>query len=328
MKSLNGKIIYELNNFKNLLKKHQNSKFFIITDQNIINLQGSFLEDVFMEVDKEIIIVPEGEKAKTINEYEKVINKILELGVSRNDFIVAYGGGSVGDLAGFVAATILRGINYLNIPTTLLAMIDSSIGGKTGINTTKGKNLIGAFKTSTIFIHLPLLKTLPEKELINGYGEIVKTAFIKDRKLFKLLKQNNLTIELIKRVQKIKINIVKKDYYELDLRKILNFGHTFGHAIEKVSSYEIPHGVAVFQGMEIALKLGVELNISKGEDLEILKYFLNLYNLKPYQDDYEKLIKEIKYDKKESDGFVDFIFIKKQALIYRIKVDFLYELLR
>ncbi len=328
MKKNFKKIIYDVEKFKSLLKKYQNSKFFVITDQNIFNKQGSFIEEIFKGYKIEFILVIEGERVKNLNEFDKAINKIIEIGVSRTDFIVAFGGGSIGDLAGFIAATILRGINYINIPTTLLSMVDSSIGGKTGINTDKGKNLIGAFKNGFVLIHLPLLKTLPDKELVNGYGEIVKTAFIRDRKIFKLLKENKLSEELVKRTQKVKLKVIKRDYYEKDLRKILNFGHTFGHAIEKFSNYEVSHGEAIFQGMEIAFKIGIELNISKESDLKILQDLFNTYNLKSYKGNASDLIKEIKYDKKENHGFVDFIFIKKRAVIYNIKVDFLYELLR
>ncbi len=328
MKIIKNKIIFEIDKFKIKLKEFEKSKFFIITDETIYKKQGLFLEELFGGLKKEIIIVSENEQAKTLYEYEKVTSEIINLNISKNDVIVSFGGGSVGDLAGFVAGTILRGVNYLNIPTTLLAMVDSSIGGKVGINTKEGKNLLGVFKAGLVLIHLPLLNTLDEKELINGYSEIVKSAFISDRKIFDLMRDNNISEELIRKTQKVKLKITKKDYYEHNLRKILNFGHTFGHAIEKESNYKVPHGIAVFQGMEIAFKIGIELNVSKEADLKMLYNFFDRFSIKPYQGNLSRLVEDIKFDKKVTNGFIDFILIDKKAVIYSLKVDFLYELLR
>ena len=164
--------IYYNTKIESLLKAYPNSKFFLITDDNLLSLYQNFLTTTFANVDLSITTIPEGEKAKTIKEYQRVVELLIKAEIRRNDVIVAFGGGVVGDLAGFVAATILRGVTFINIPTTLLAMVDSALGGKVGINSEAGKNLIGAFKNADkIIVNEQFLKTLPQQELINGYGK-------------------------------------------------------------------------------------------------------------------------------------------------------------
>ncbi len=330
MKKLTSKIHYN-NKIKleKVLDKFKSSMFFIVTDDNLLNIYNDYLKDTFSNYNYQIITVLEKEKSKTLEEYQNLTNELLLKGITRKDIIVAFGGGSIGDLAGFVSATILRGVKFINIPTTLLAMVDSCIGGKVGINTKYGKNLIGAFKESNVvFINTNLLKTLPKSELINGYAEIVKTSFILDRKMFNYIDEEQYLEKLIKRAQKLKQSVVKKDFFEKGKRMILNFGHTFGHAIEKKSNYEISHGIAVFQGMEIALRIGIALSVTEESDLDLLYYFFDKYEIGPFKGDLLELTNLIKFDKKIVNDYVNFVLIKKNAVIYEIKVDFLYELLR
>ena len=320
--------IYYNTKIESLLKAYPNSKFFLITDDNLFSLYQNFLTTTSANVDLSITTIPEGEKAKTIKEYQRVVELLIKAEIRRNDVIVAFGGGVVGDLAGFVAATILRGVTFINIPTTLLAMVDSALGGKVGINSEAGKNLIGAFKNADkIIVNEQFLKTLPQQELINGYGEIVKAAFISDRTIFSLLTDDQPSLKLIKKVQKVKLALVKSDYFDKNKRQYLNFGHSFAHAIEKESNYQVPHGYAVFQGMEIALKIGMVLKITTPSDLRLLEKYFSLYQIKPYQKPYFKLLKYLKNDKKNTQELTTLILIKERALIKTMKEVELDELL-
>ena len=269
-----------------ILKKEVSPKNIIIISQDIIlkNYGKQLLNNLSNNNLKcEIITISNSENAKSLNEYQKVIKQLFDFKCDRSSIILALGGGVVGDLAGFVASTFMRGIKYYQIPTTLLSMVDSSIGGKTGINTKQGKNLIGSYhQPKAVFIDPYLLKSLPIEEVYSGLGEIVKYGFIYNMQFLEKINNwlddiNNFPFtKAISESCKIKAKIVSEDEMENGLRRILNFGHTIGHALEAHIGYnQIRHGEAISYGMLCAGW------ISNRND------FLNL-------DEYEKLVRIIK----------------------------------
>ena len=230
----------------------------LVTDSNVDCLYGDAAVRRIEELSGlrvERIVFPAGEKSKTLETYAELVRGFAALGLTRTDLAVALGGGVVGDLTGFAAATYMRGIDFVQVPTTLLAMVDSSIGGKTGVDMPEGKNLVGAF-------HLPretvrdtgFLKTLPEHEMKNGFAELIKTAVLFDPDLFAALSPRpslDSLSPLVERCARWKEKVVADDFREGGRRKLLNLGHTFGHAIESASDFRLSHGEAVAVGMRI-----------------------------------------------------------------------------
>ncbi len=264
-----------------------------------------------------------GEKSKNRKTKEKIEDEMLKLALGRDTCIIALGGGVVGDLAGFVAATYMRGIPYIQVPTTLLAMVDSSIGGKVGVDTRQSKNVIGAFyQPKKVIIDLNFLKTLPKNELANGLAEIIKHALIKDKDLFHFLEKNIdkiLSYDLatlkyaIKKSCEIKASIVMQDEKEKGIRRILNYGHTIGHAIEAALNYKISHGNAIAIGMSYAAKLSAKLGfLHEGSVIRqnnLLQYIglshrLSHHKLKP-----KKILEHVQYDKKIINDKINFILL-------------------
>lgn len=229
----------------------------VVTDSNVDCLYGDAfvrsLESQHRRVER--IVFPAGERSKNMETYGELVRGFASLGLTRHDVAYALGGGVVGDLTGFAAATYMRGIDFVQVPTTLLAMVDSSIGGKTGVDIPEGKNLVGAF-------HLPkhiirdtgYLKTLPEREMKNGFAEMIKTAILFDPEMFAALSPRpslDALAPLVERCAGWKEKIVSEDFREGGKRKLLNLGHTFGHAIESASDFRLSHGEAVAAGMRI-----------------------------------------------------------------------------
>ncbi len=267
-----------------------------------------------------------GKSLKTVNYY---LQKLLSKNFNRSDLIIGVGGGITGDVAGFIASIFKRGINFVNIPTTLLAQVDSAIGGKTGVNSNYGKNLIGSFYQPKLVISdTSFINSLPKKEMICGYAEILKHSIIKDQKFFDWLEKNTRAIlekkdeELtyaIKKSCEIKMYFVKQDANEKNLRMVLNFGHTFAHAIEVKNNYsnKITHGEAVLSGMILATRLSVIKKVCSSKTLKkISNIYLrnNLdYTFKKYsnQNVINKLIPYLKNDKKNNDEYINFILLKK-----------------
>jgi len=301
-------------------------KYCIITDTKVKKLYGTKLQKSLSgkKIKSSIIAFPSGEKNKNLQTYEKILEKMIKEDYKRGDCIIALGGGVVGDIAGFVAATFLRGINFVQIPTTLLAMTDSSIGGKTGVNSEYGKNLIGAFyQPKKVYIDPLLLKTLPEKEFKNGMAEVIKHACIKDKALFKYLENSSDQIKKVKSkaVTKmlymscmVKANIVKKDVKEKKLRMLLNYGHTIGHGLEKISNYEIPHGEAVAIGIHAINKLALRNQIISHKNVAAIKDLLTKYKLKttiPRKLESRKILEVVKKDKKSVGKKLNLVFVTK-----------------
>ena len=269
------------------------------------------------------------EKNKSFKKINFYLNKILSKNLNRSDLIIGIGGGITGDVAGFVASIFKRGINFINIPTTLLAQVDSAVGGKTGVNSNHGKNLIGSFYQPKLVISdTSFLDSLSKKEMICGYAEILKHSIIKDRKFFNWLKKNSNKILLkktkqltyaIKKSCEIKIYFVNKDINEKNLRMILNFGHTFAHAIEVKNNYsnKITHGEAVLSGIILASKLSSIKKVCVSQTVEEIKRIYKENNLnytyKKYlkSNEIKKLIPYLKNDKKNNDEKINFILLKK-----------------
>lgn len=298
----------------------------IISDSNVAKLHGKKLLDQFIKsgLKTHLIYFPAGEINK--NRGTKVIleNKMLKLGLARDSAIIALGGGVVGDVAGFVAATYNRGIPYIQVPTTLVACVDSSIGGKTGIDTPYGKNLIGAFhQPYGVYIDVETLATLEKKEIREGLAEIIKYGVIIDETLFRLIENQidqifsynpELLISIIKRCCEIKGSIVERDERESNLRKILNFGHTVGHAIEKIYNYKMTHGEAISIGMIIEGKIALNLGVLDRGDFERLVILLRKAGLPTRlskRPDLRMMIDTMKLDKKARDGNIEMVLPSK-----------------
>ena len=226
----------------------------------------------------ESFIFPAGEESKHIGTILDICRACAKAGLDRKSILIALGGGVTGDMTGFAAAVYMRGIPFIQIPTTLLAMVDSSVGGKTGVDIPEGKNMIGAFhQPRAVWINMEYLSTLPQKQYLCGLAEIIKTAAILDADLFALIEQNiplirkmdpEFTARMVKRCCELKAGVVSKDEKEGSLRAILNYGHTFGHAVESSSGYTMPHGEAVALGMCMASSLAEELGIMSGKEAE------------------------------------------------------------
>ena len=230
----------------------------LVTDSNVDRLYGDAAvrrleESTGLRIER--IVFPAGERSKTMETYSELVRGFAALGLTRTDFAIALGGGVVGDLAGFAAATYMRGIGIVQVPTTLLAMVDSSIGGKTGVDIPEGKNLVGAFHMpAQVLRDTSFLATLPDREMKNGFAEMIKTAILFDPDLFRALSPRPdaaALAPLVERCARWKEDVVAADFREGGRRKLLNLGHTFGHAIESASGFRLSHGEAVAVGMRI-----------------------------------------------------------------------------
>lgn len=230
----------------------------IITDDIVDKLFGGIL-DGFLENKRVVqIVLKHGEKSKNAKNYLNIINALAENGFTREDSVIALGGGVIGDIAGFAASTYMRGITLVAVPTTLLSMVDSSVGGKTAIDLKAGKNLCGTFyQPSAVYTNTEFLKSLPKKEIKNGLGEVVKYAFLSDT--VKKSDIKNIDENLIYKCLKIKRDIVNEDEKESGVRALLNLGHTVGHAIEKLSGYKLSHGACVVKGLRYSIEVSKRL---------------------------------------------------------------------
>lgn len=297
-----------------LCKAHGN-QIIILTDPTVHRLYAKPLSELLCA---EIFEAPAGEKAKTRAVKQQIEDQMLQAGYRRDTVVVGLGGGSLTDLAGFLASTYLRGVPLILVPTTLLAMVDASIGGKTAVNTKLGKNLIGTFyHPKAIVSDLNVLKTLPKKEEINGLAEIIKMGLIFDAEILKF--QTPLE-ELVKKAVQAKMEIVKCDPFEKrGLRRILNFGHTIAHALEAVSRYSLAHGEAVAIGCCAESYLSALLGyLSQEEFLLIEDLFRSHFPLLRLPKNYtqEALLKAMQADKKKSAQGVRCVLLDKigQAL--------------
>ncbi len=313
---------------------YKGNKIAIITDLNVERLYGEKIEKNLVDQDyfvKKIIVEP-GEKSKSFDTLLDLYDKLLDFEITRGDLIITLGGGVVGDLGGFAASTLLRGIPFVQIPTSLLAQIDSSVGGKVAVNLSKGKNLVGSFyHPEAVFIDPQFLKTLDKRFLYDGMAELIKYSLIKDKNLFEnLLKYkldeelfNNME-EIIYRCCEIKKEIVERDEMDKGERMILNFGHTIGHAIEKYFKYEkFTHGEAVAIGMYNITKKSEEMGITQKGTADLIKRILIQYKL-PFtmpEMDIKKIVESINLDKKSKGEDISIVLLKSIGEVFVKKIN-------
>ena len=304
-------------------------KIGVIVDKNIPSKYKQRLKKKLKGYEVYFLPFLANEKNKSLAKTYSLLNILLSKNLNRSDLIIGFGGGITGDVASFVASIFKRGINFINIPTTLLAQVDSSIGGKTGVNSSHGKNLIGSFyQPKLVLIDTIFLKSLPRKEMVCGYAEILKHSIIKDRKFFSWLEKNTDSIlskkkerliYAIKKSCQIKMYFVSKDVKEKNMRMILNFGHTFAHAIEAKNKYskKITHGEAVLAGMILAVKLSI---LKKRCTLKVLERILKIYSTNNLayvlknNSSYKwikSLIPYLKNDKKNNDEKINFLLLNR-----------------
>jgi 3-dehydroquinate synthase len=308
--------------FADFFKKHGSGRAFWITDRNVARLWGQDLKPLWKNSPASPIILPAGENQKRLSVIENLCRKLSVAGVERGDTLIALGGGVIGDLVGFTAACYLRGIAFIQIPTTLLAMVDASVGGKTGVDLPEGKNLVGAFhQPRFVLADLDFLSTLPRRELVSGLAEVVKTALISDPALFRLIEKNLDQLaalnpapmaRAIKGCVSFKAAVVAIDEREADLRRILNFGHTIGHALEALGGYnKLRHGEAVFWGMIAAVELSAGLSLLNRDTADRILALLNRFAPKLPVIDFQpaQVLAIISRDKKVRRGAVHFIML-------------------
>lgn len=327
---INENIFY---NAPKYLEKYQADKeLFLVTDDKVYGIYNKLINNVFTDYKLNIVVIKNGEVSKNLKTFETVVDELLDKGIKKYHTLVAFGGGVVGDLTGFIASTLFRGINYIQIPTTLLSQVDSSIGAKTGIDSKFGKNLIGSFyHPKVVLIDPELLKSLSKEDYNNGMAEIIKAGLIHNKKLYDLTKVNHDIKELIKEAILVKKHFITIDPFDKKERRILNFGHTYGHALEAALNYEhILHGQAISIGMLKAIQLGINVNVTNPHIYEDVLNTLQKYELiinHPLVETND-IMDKIKFDKKyEADG-IDFILIEEigKPAIKRIKVGDLYDL--
>lgn len=309
-----------------LLERHglDSETLILVSDETVWELYGETLEENLEEAGREVLAVrlPPGEPTKSAEHLSVIYDRALEWGIDRSTPVLALGGGVIGDLAGYAASSLLRGLPLIQLPTTLIGQADSAIGGKTAINHHTGKNLIGAFH-QPVFVgaDLKTLQSLPDREWTSGLAEVLKYAFIQDRELYDYLltrwkevreRSEEAVREIVPRSVRVKADIVERDVHESGIRSFLNFGHTFAHAVEKVSGYgAFTHGEAVLLGMVAGLYLSDlhhgDVPLSEGSEL-----ILRLPVPEPSEEiAFEELWEAMRRDKKVQDGTVRFVLIEE-----------------
>jgi 3-dehydroquinate synthase len=325
------------NKFKSIFSQ---SRVVIISDTTVFSLYGNKLESSLDSCDITYykIVLPPGEGTKSFDALTSVYDELVRLGIQKTDVIVALGGGVIGDLSGFAASTYLRGINFVQIPTTLLAQVDSSIGGKVAVNLPMGKNLVGSFyHPKMVIIDTDVLQTLSDKDFASGMAEIIKTGAIMDGRLFKLIEDNAGRKEITKVIEQvvtrcceIKGDVVRRDELDNGIRMLLNFGHTLAHAIEKMPDNIYTHGEAVAIGMVQFSMLGEKLGLTEKGTAVRLEKLVNSFDLPDSVDmDKDKLIEIMSRDKKIRDNQLKLILLKTigKSFIHKIPISNIGELI-
>ena len=313
-------------------KLSRGNRLFVIADEVVAKLHLAALTESLEAagIDHREIILPPGEQTKDFAHLQRLAEDLLDAGADRGAMLVAFGGGVVGDLAGFAASLLLRGVDFIQIPTTLLAQVDSSVGGKTGINTRHGKNLVGSFhQPRLVLIDTDLLATLPRREILAGYAEIVKYGLIGDAEFFAWLETNGAAVcgrdadalaHAIAASCAAKAAVVAADEHESGRRALLNLGHTFGHALEAETGYgaEIRHGEAVAAGMAMAFDLSARMGLCPAADAARLRDHLRLMGLPAGLRDLParrweaaRLLAHMAQDKKMRDGKMNFVLARR-----------------
>ena len=274
-----------------LAKRNFGKRYIIVADDYVAGLFGGQLQDSLAGagLDCDLITFPRGEASKHLATVADLASRLAQLGVDRKDALIALGGGVTGDITGFLASSYMRGIPFVQVPTTLLAQVDSSVGGKTGVDIPEGKNLVGAFyQPKCVYIDSLVLKSLPATELLNGLAEVIKYGVIWDADFFSFLSDNREAIlaldlpvleKVIARCCAIKAEVVAADERESDLRRILNYGHTIGHAVEAASGYSLDHGLAVAIGMVAVNGIAVGKGLISHETASQVRQLIGGYGL-------------------------------------------------
>jgi 3-dehydroquinate synthase len=290
------------------------TKVVIVTNPTISALHLDFVLSRIDAKELNVVTIPDGEEYKTLQTVEEILNECFEYKLDRKSMLIALGGGVIGDMTGFTASLYQRGIDFIQIPTTLLAQVDASVGGKTGVNNKYGKNLIGAFyQPKAVYIDPNFLDTLPPREFSAGVAEIIKMAVMFDSEYFEFLTKADLSDkeqlkEAIKRSVELKANVVNQDEKEAGIRAVLNYGHTFGHVVENETNYKTYlHGEAVAIGMVMANELAVELGLMSQEDAQTIKALLEASSL------------PTSYHIKDVDSFYEHFFLDKKSANNTIK---------
>jgi len=297
-------------------------RYVVVADDKVASLYGAQLNASLKAagLECEFLTFPHGEGSKHLSTVGDLASGLVRLGVDRKDALIALGGGVTGDITGFLAAIYMRGIPFIQVPTTLLAQVDSSVGGKTGVDIPEGKNLVGVFyQPRCVVIDPTVLHTLPKDELLNGLAEVIKYGVIRDRQFFEFLEGKRAEIlaldpvalvKVIERCCIIKAEVVAADERESDLRRILNYGHTLGHAVEAASSYRLPHGLAVAIGMVAVNWLAVDKGLLAVSEAGRIKGLLDAYGLPvriPEGFAISQIKEYLKTDKKSVGGKVFFV---------------------
>lgn len=307
---------------EDLKKRQVGNRYCIIADDRVAELYGTLLLKSLTDagIEAEMLTFARGESQKNLNTIASLVSGLAQLHFDRKDAVIAFGGGVSGDIAGFVASSYMRGIPFVQIPTTLLAQVDSSVGGKTGVDIPEGKNMVGAFyQPKAVYIDIDVLQTLPKEELLGGLAEVIKYGVIRDRTFFDFLKVNREAIlqldekcitDMIYKCCEIKADVVSEDEKEGGVRRILNYGHTIGHAVEGASDYSIIHGLAVAIGMVAAARLAVLNHLMSVEESQQILQILEEYGMPvcvPAELDRERIKKYLLTDKKTVAGTVFFV---------------------
>ncbi len=290
------------------------TKVAIITNPTVARYHLDTLLKYIDAPQLEVVTIPDGEEYKNLETIENILNELFEYKLDRKSLLIAFGGGVIGDMTGFTASLYQRGIDFIQIPTTLLSQVDASVGGKTGVNNKYGKNLIGAFyQPKAVYINPEFLKTLPPREFAAGIAEIVKMAVMFDKEYFTFLQEADFSDEevlkeAIRKSVELKAWVVNQDEKEAGIRAVLNYGHTFGHVVENETNYNTYlHGEAVAIGMVMANALAVELGLFTAEEAQQVKTFLENASLPT-----EYLIKDV-------DDFYEHFFLDKKSANNSIK---------
>ena len=320
---------------KCLASARLSGKMVLITDSNVDGCQAQECMDALNASGCEVhkYVIDAGEKSKNLDTIKDIYHFLIDLKLDRKSTLIALGGGVVGDITGFVAATFLRGVNFVQVPTSLLAQADSSVGGKVGVDFEGSKNIIGAFyQPKLVYMNVNSLRTLPKRELKSGLAEIVKHGLIRDADFFDYIEYSvnkifSFDVDALQYIAKvncsIKGRVVEEDEKEGDLRAILNFGHTIGHAIESVSNFELLHGECVSIGMVGAFKMARHMEMVDGETVTKVVRVLEKIGLPVRLDglDIDKVYDQIFYDKKIKNGKLTFVLPKDIGEVIMCSID-------
>ncbi len=346
-KRLNVSSLYDIlitDDFSKLRKEISNirnyNKICIVSDNEVFDIYGDQVIDLFSNDSQNKVVVnfvfKSGEKSKTLDTVKELYSFLIENNFDRNDLLLALGGGVVGDLTGYTAATYLRGIDFVQIPTSLLAQVDSSVGGKTGVDFDSYKNMVGAFyQPKLVYINITTLNTLSERQFVSGLAEVLKYGYIMDKEFYCWLIENKdnifsqntdaLNYMIYKSCDSKRI-VVEKDPYEKSLRATLNLGHTLGHAVEKQMDFKLLHGECVAIGIAYAAKLSAKFNLITKEEAKKVEDILEDFKLPvriPQECDMNKILLDISHDKKMDNKEIRFILLEElgKAIIKTIKIE-------